>query len=511
MKSISKPAILIATLIAATQAKSQWSGTPIEIQKDRAEIGYPGYPVGSGFLTQLDIHTDDPSQWAGGAAIIQHNSTGSAALHLTPLNKPGSYWALYALGVSNHVSSPSNDGDFTIFDGTGGQFGTGESGLLIKKNSGRVGIGTVNPNAKLHVESGYSTGYAGWFKANGFYHSAGFAEGVVGQAYYFSPSTGIANVGVDGSAGTGSGSGNDGNNRDYGYCIGVWGTAYASRTSIGGRFDAVSSAVQNIGVYSTAAGWAGYFVGNVYRSGTDNFTSDRKLKQDIKPLSNSLDKLMKLKPSTYTFKTEEYNMMHLPEGKQMGLIAQELEEVLPELVTNMPELTMKNRDGSETVTPEFKSVQYIQLIPLMIGGLQEQQHTIDKLINNAEEQKQLIAALKSIVEEQKQAIAELQKKTLAPTGVRDTDVEIGFQMSQNEPNPFTHETVVNYTLSETVQNAFMAVYDLAGKQITTFPIEHKGSSSLTLTSEKLTAGIYIYSIVADGKVMDSKRMIITEK
>ena len=57
----------------------------------------------------------------------------------------------------------------------------------------------------------------------------------------------------------------------------------------------------------------------------------------------------------------------------------------------------------------------------------------------------------------------------------------------------------------------MAVYDLTGKQLTTFPIEQKGSSSLTITSEKLAAGIYIYSIVADGKVVDSKRMIVAEK
>ena len=57
----------------------------------------------------------------------------------------------------------------------------------------------------------------------------------------------------------------------------------------------------------------------------------------------------------------------------------------------------------------------------------------------------------------------------------------------------------------------MAVYDLTGKQIVTFPINDKGASSITITSEKLAAGIYIYSIVADGKIMDSKRMVVAEK
>jgi hypothetical protein len=70
---------------------------------------------------------------------------------------------------------------------------------------------------------------------------------------------------------------------------------------------------------------------------------------------------------------------------------------------------------------------------------------------------------------------------------------------------------VKYTLPQSISDAFMAVYDLTGKQITTFPIRDKGTSSLTITSENLAAGIYIYSIVADGKVVDSKRMIVAEK
>ncbi|MEO6306049.1 MAG: hypothetical protein ABIP51_23075 [Bacteroidia bacterium] len=42
------------------------------------------------------------------------------------------------------------------------------------------------------------------------------------------------------------------------------------------------------------------------------------------------------------------------------------------------------------------------------------------------------------------------------------------------------------------------------------PIE-KNSSSITITSEKLAAGIYIYSVIADGKIMDSKIMVVTQK
>jgi len=84
-------------------------------------------------------------------------------------------------------------------------------------------------------------------------------------------------------------------------------------------------------------------------------------------------------------------------------------------------------------------------------------------------------------------------------------------MDQNIPNPFSGETVVKYTLTPQTKTATLNVYDLSGKQITFFPLTQKGSSSITITSENLAAGIYIYSIVADGKIMDSKRMVVAEK
>ena len=75
---------------------------------------------------------------------------------------------------------------------------------------------------------------------------------------------------------------------------------------------------------------------------------------------------------------------------------------------------------------------------------------------------------------------------------------------------FNGQTTVKYNLPNSITNAHMAVYDLTGKQLASFPITERGASSI-ITTEKLVAGIYIYSIVADGKVVDSKRMIVSEK
>jgi hypothetical protein len=458
--------------------------------------------------SELDVVTTDPNYAAGGAAITQNASTGSAALHLYPANTGGKTWSIYSLGNSNHVSG-SSSGDFSIYD-----LGSFSNRFIIKGSNGNIGIGTNNPSsAKLQVVLGDAP-TAGWFSAQGAYGGGATTTGLVAQANGWNLSTGVINVGINGSANAGG--------QYYGYNIGVWGTSYLANTSIGGRFDAVGQGTQNIGIYASTSGaaitnWAGFFVGNVYRSGTDNFTSDRKLKNEIEPITNALDKLLQLKPSSYVFKTEEFEMMNLPEGKQMGLIAQDLEQVFPELVTDMPEMKIHDKDGKTTTIPEFKSVQYISLIPILISGIQEQQEIINeqKKSNEAlsvqlnDQQSQLENQQKQL-DEQKNIIEQLSKKAGVTTGINTNGDITGFQMSQNIPNPFTNETVIKYTLPQTVTQASMVVYDLTGKQITSFPI-NKNNSSVTITSEKLSAGIYIYSIVADGQLLDSKRMVVAEK
>lgn len=387
---------------------------------------------------------------------------GSAAFHLYNNSVwGGSHWAMFATGNA----STQGPGHFSIF-----QYGATDR-LFIDGNSGNVGIGTSAPIAKLHVIDDIST--------------AGANRAIFGKGY--------SNTGTSSWNGGLYGIGGSINTTDDNF--GVYAISTGGGNGNGGYFSATGNAISSTGIYATAGGagstWAGYFAGNVYAW---SYTpSDRKLKENIRPLANAIDKLKLLKPSIYNYKTgDEYKDMHLPKGSQMGLIAQELGEVFPELIAEVKSMSKKNEKGEVTDNIiDHKSVSYTSLIPLLIAGIQEQQKVIDM---------------------QQQRIDALEYKSSNTTGINDLNpIETGFQMSQNEPNPFTHETVVKYTLPQTVSNAFMAVYDLTGKQITTYPIDQKGSSSITLTSEKLAAGIYIYSIVADGKVVDSKRMIVAEK
>jgi hypothetical protein len=122
--------------------------------------------------------------------------------------------------------------------------------------------------------------------------------------------------------------------------------------------------------YATTAGYAGYFSGNVYCSGSYQ-PSDEKLKENIQPLQNGLDKVMKLDVKTYNFKTAEFPELNLPADRQNGFTAQNLESVFPELVRLNP--------AKKEQPVEFKAVNYTGLIPVLTEAIQEQQKIIDQL------------------------------------------------------------------------------------------------------------------------------------
>jgi hypothetical protein len=92
---------------------------------------------------------------------------------------------------------------------------------------------------------------------------------------------------------------------------------------------------------------------------------------------------MQLHPSTYEYKHDgEYRLMKLPEGKQIGLIAQDIEAVLPELIQEVEFVSLQKEDGEtqpDQVKIQYKSVNYIGLIPVLISAIQEQQKQIEEL------------------------------------------------------------------------------------------------------------------------------------
>ena len=211
----------------------------------------------------------------------------------------------------------------------------------------------------------------------------------------------------------------------------------------------------------------------------------------------------KLKPKNYEFRNDgKYEGMHLPKGNHYGLIAQELEEVLPNLVANAPHglgaITPKpnaGKDSMETIAdvqqkesseiPYTKAINYIELIPILIKGMQELS------AKNADLQGQ-ISDLKLLLSKNGNSITSLP----------------GY-LKQNVPNPANNNTMISYYIPDNAGYAQIKITDIKGSTIKTFNAA-KGEGQINLKSGDLPAGTYNYTLYINNKTSDTKQMVITK-
>ncbi len=252
--------------------------------------------------------------------------------------------------------------------------------------------------------------------------------------------------------------------------------------------------------------YAGFFRGNVKVTGTITGTllneSDAILKKNIADMgetrANALHRLNLLSPVSYQYdiqnakdetidnesdsKTEQgkYNFFEkqqarLAEKTHFGFIAQELQKVYPELVYEQDNGTL--------------AINYVELIPVLVQSIKELNEKVETL---STAQKQKAPANNETVSIQKEDILDLAS------------------MSQNSPNPFSERTEIDITLPESVKKAMLYIYDMTGKQMEQHEITGRGNTSMTIYADRMNAGMYIYALVADGKVITSKKMIVTK-
>lgn len=83
-------------------------------------------------------------------------------------------------------------------------------------------------------------------------------------------------------------------------------------------------------------------------------------------------------------------------------------------------------------------------------------------------------------------------------------------LEQYNPNPFSVSTSINYFLPESTGNAAIYVYDMNGTQLKSYMITEKGKGNIRKQALEFSAGMYLYALISDGKVIDTKRMILTK-
>ena len=384
-------------------------------------------------------------------------------------------------GVANAQLVVDTDGKVAIgtedYSNLHSQFsvnGSGETGVAVHVNTQEsTGLkikrtGVAGPGCGIYVEND-PAGYESY--------------GVYGRSCRTSSSSAYASYGV---AGIASGSNN-------GYNFGVAG--FLNEIYGAGVFGTSSS---SLGGFSMNGAYAGFFHGDVYTTGsiissTLLTPSDYRLKKEIKSVSNScLDNVLGMNVVEYKYKQREFEAVSdtvankakrakwydeessVLQNKHYGFIAQELQEIYPDLV-------VEGEDG-------YLGVNYIEIIPLLVRSIQE---------------------LNAKIEQYENGSSPIKKAASRSAEVTDLDAVVN-TLYQNEPNPFTVSTVIRCDVAEDVVKADLYIYTMNGEQIAEYAVTERGETSVTIDGGSLNAGMYLYALVTDGKVVDTKRMILTK-
>ena len=159
-----------------------------------------------------------------------------------------------------------------------------------------------------------------------------------------------------------------------------------------------------------------------------------------------------------------------------GLDAEQLKAMFPKLV-------QQDDEGNY-------SINYIEMIPLLVKSINELSEELEELKGHYSNK------------------ARAQAET---TSIEDNISAVDMvRMDQNKPNPFSESTVIGLNIPEKTQKANIFIYDLSGKQIQNVMVTERGETNITVYAKDLNAGMYIYTLVVDGKVVVTRRMMMEQ-
>jgi trimeric autotransporter adhesin len=385
--------------------------------------------------------------------------------------------------IGRYTASGGSKGGNNVFLGyqSGRYNQSGHANTFLGKESGLNNTGGYE-NLFAGHKSGYTnhTGFQNVFLGHysGYYNSYGVRNTFIGPFAGYKNVSGDRNVFIGYQAGYYE----EGNDKLYisnsSTSPLLYGDLQRKKLVVGGKTD---------------SDYTLHILGEAFSTG-NWVSSDQRYKKDIKTIESAAEKILALEGKSYAFKENASTKndssvarLAFHEGRQFGFLAQEMKEVLPELVR-------EDEDG-------YLAVNYDGIIPVLVEAFKELKGTNEKLEGE--------------INRLQQEIAQLSGKEDAYTpgkqGHPDFNkiIEPSIILHQNVPNPFDQSTEIRYEVPVGARQVNLYVYNLEGKEIAKFSHLPAGKGSVKITAFQLETGTYLYSLIADGKVLDTKRMIVT--
>jgi hypothetical protein len=242
------------------------------------------------------------------------------------------------------------------------------------------------------------------------------------------------------------------------------------------------------------------------------FGSDSIMKEDIQTINSALNTIKALHGVRYKYKEEkpdDYFSRHQVDNAEdtnsvseyrLGLVAQEVERIVPEVVKTMPDST--------------KAIAYTDLIALLIEGIKEQQIQIETLQAIVYSQEQEIVLIHTSIDDyclNNDSQSKLKSSAIDDYTKSMAETSESAILFNNVPNPFSTNTEISFSIPENSSSARLIIHDMQGIELKSFEINQKGIGSIILSSSELSAGMYLYTLLVDKNIIDTKRMLLTNE
>ena len=247
--------------------------------------------------------------------------------------------------------------------------------------------------------------------------------------------------------------------------------------------------------------YAGYFDGNVKVTGSlqgnvvNSADVNAKNTQTLRPINSALDGIASANPFMYIVRTQVPDIgagMAPDSTTQTGTVAPTSDPFVPfgesyyaldvnAVKQSFPALIIKDAKGNEYVN-------YTQLVPILVQAIKE---------------------LKTELDDLKEAVASSgTRKVNAATNIATNTLDEGRgSISQNTPNPFTGQSTVRVSVPDDASDAYVDILTLNGASVKRIPVSN-GLSEVSLSSFDFAPGTYLYTLVVNGKVSETRRMIV---
>jgi hypothetical protein len=260
-----------------------------------------------------------------------------------------------------------------------------------------------------------------------------------------------------------------------------WWTTISMETNRDNSFNYVVTKSGTLKFYVAGAGW-------IYSQG-NYLGSDKTIKDDIKTIDNACSKISKIRGVTYKLK-KEVQSKGASASEYMGVVAQEVEVVAPQAVKTM-------HDGT-------KAVSYEMLVGLCIEAIKEQNSKLSQLENDVNN-----CCSQSGHRGSKPGMQNNPTET-GPVIKNASAYNGNSYIKQNNPNPFSRETMIEYYIEEKNAVSSILVFDMNGRLLKTYKLAGQGNGALNISGSELKPGMYFYSLIVNNAEVETKKMILTE-